>query len=90
MPVFGSKITPKQATRSYLPSLQVSERHAEASALHRLYYQGPLRRWSNFLRAVESADNKQRWSKRTIKYSERLDEEIVELGGEHGLQARFS
>jgi hypothetical protein len=90
MPNLGSKIPTKQATRSSLPSLLVSKQHTESSALHQLYYQGPLHRWSNFLRAVESADNNQRWSQRVIKYIERLDQEIFELGDEHGLQARFS
>lgn len=89
MPVFSSRITAKQATASAVSALLVGKHHTDSSALHNIYYRGPLMQWSNFRRAVESTFNAEKWSRRVLKYAQALDEEVVELGDEHGLQGRF-
>ncbi|CEJ55195.1 hypothetical protein PMG11_01464 [Penicillium brasilianum] len=88
-PLLGRKTHAKEATAANLPPLLVGQHHTESSALHSLYFLGPLSRWSNFLRAVEATSNTQTWSPRVIKYTQRLDEEAVQVGDEHGVQGRF-
>lgn len=89
MPASSRRISAKDATSSSIPPLLIGKHHTTSSALHNLGYKGPLRRWSNFLRAVETDSKTRNWSRRVIKYNERLDEEVVEVGDEHGVQGRF-
>ncbi|KAJ5139185.1 uncharacterized protein N7515_004033 [Penicillium bovifimosum] len=81
----GRKIYTKDATAATVPTLLVGQHHMESSALHSLYFPSRLSRWSTFLRAVEATSKSQTLSSRT----QRLDDEAVELGDEHGLQGHY-
>ncbi|EPS26288.1 hypothetical protein PDE_01224 [Penicillium oxalicum 114-2] len=88
----GKRVTVGQATRSTIPRLLVGDHHTTSTALHPLKYQAILRPWPSFRMNVQAMDAAMRWSNRTVHYTEssrRLDEEIVHVGDEHGVQGRF-
>lgn len=63
-----------------------------SSALHPIYFVGPLAQWQDFVRAVKNFDASQVWSRIVIDHelvSRDLHREKVSLGDEHGLQGRF-
>ncbi|OKO95185.1 hypothetical protein PENSUB_11264 [Penicillium subrubescens] len=66
-PRLGRKMYAEAATAANLPTLLVGQDHTKSTALHSLYFLGPLSRWSNFLRAVEATSKSQRWKRRVIK-----------------------
>ncbi|KAI2791878.1 hypothetical protein POX_c04758 [Penicillium oxalicum] len=88
----GKRVTVRQATRSTIPRLLVGDHHTASTALHPLKYQAILRPWPAFRMDVQAMDAAMRWSNRTVHYTEssrHLDEEIVHVGDEHGVQGRF-
>ncbi|KAJ5247710.1 hypothetical protein N7468_002693 [Penicillium chermesinum] len=79
----------KQVTASELPTLRIGQFRTRTSNTNSLAFKGPLLPWPNFIRDVDAAITSQRWSTRVIKHTERLDEEVVEIGDEYGVQGRF-
>jgi hypothetical protein len=76
----GKKIRSKEEVGMSLLPLLKGVHKKSSSALHDLQFVGPLRRWSNFARAVEVTANSQTWSNRVIKCglkSRNLDTETV-------------
>ncbi|KAJ5966701.1 hypothetical protein N7501_002949 [Penicillium viridicatum] len=75
----------------YGPGQQKASLAAPSSALHPIYFAGPLGTWGNFVRDVQNFDASQVWSRVVIDHelvSRDLDREKV-FGDEHGLQGRF-
>lgn len=75
-----------------MPALLLGAHHTTSSALHDLEFKGPLRHWSNFLRAVEATDQIQVWSSRVVQFAQKsrdIEAEAVDVGDEHDVQGRF-
>lgn len=86
------QLSARDVVHNALPPLHISQHHTKSSALHPIYFIGPLAKWQDFVRDVKNFDASQAWSRIVIDHdlvSRDLHREKVWLGDEHGLQGRF-